>query len=81
VIWYGNDISNVVSVGKGNLRDELVNMKIDKKVLEYGPDLFVTWAAVPGTSLIGVEAFLCNELNPRISHSIKNVEPINVNLP
>lgn len=81
VIWYGNDISNVVSVGKGNLRDELVIMKIDKKVLEYGPDLFVTWAAVPGTSLIGVETFLCNELNPRISHLIKSVEPINVNLP
>lgn len=81
VIWYGNDINNVVSVGKGNLREKLFDMKIDTKVLEYGPDLFVTWAAVPGKSLIGVEAFLCNELKPRIPNSLKSVEPINVNLP
>jgi len=35
VIWSGNDMNNVVSVGQGNLRDELVERKIDKKVLEY----------------------------------------------
>ena len=35
VIWSGDDTSNVVSVGQGNLRDKLVEMKLDKKVLEY----------------------------------------------
>jgi hypothetical protein len=81
VIWSGNDTSNVVSVGMGNLRDELVERKIDKKVLEYGPDLFVTWAAVPRLLLKGVEAFLCNKLNPTIHHSVSDIDLINVNLP
>jgi len=81
VIWRGNDTSNVVSVGRGNLRDELVEKKIDKKVWEYGPDLFVTWAAVPRLSLKGVEAFLCNKLNPQIPHSVSDIDLISVNLP
>ena len=81
VIWRGNDTSNVVSVGRGNLRDELVEKKIDKKVLIHGPDLFVTWAVVPRLSLKGVEAFLCNKLNPKISHSASNIDLIDVNLP
>ena len=81
VIWRGNDTSNVVSVGQGNLRDELVEKQIDKKVLEYGPDLFVTWAVVPKLSLESVEAFLCNKLNPQIPHSESDIELINVNLP
>ena len=81
VIWRGNDTGNVVSVGMGNLRDELVEKQIDKKVLEYGPDLFVTWAAVPRLSLKGVEAFLCNNLNPQIPHSVSDIDLINVNLP
>ena len=81
VIWRGNDTSNVVSVGQGNLRDELVEKQIDKKVLEHGPDLFVNCAAVPMLSLKGVEAFLCNKLSPQIPHSESDIELINVNLP
>jgi len=81
VIWSGDDIRNVVSVGQGIIRDELINMKIDKKVLGYGPDLFVTWAAVPKNSMEGVEAFLYNKLNPMVQHSIMNNDLINVNLP
>jgi hypothetical protein len=81
VIWGGNDKSNIVSVGQGIIRDELVEMKIDKIVQGYGPDLFVTWAAVPKVSLEGVEAFLCNKLNPVIHHTVARLDPINVNLP
>lgn len=81
VIWSGNDTSNVVSVGQGNLRDEIVERKIDKKVLEYGPDLFVTWAVVPRISLQGVEAFLYSELNPVVHQNITCKDFINVNLP
>ncbi len=81
VIWSGNDISNIISVGQGIIRDKIVEMRIDKTVRESGPDLFVTWAEVPNVSLEGVEAFLCNELNPKVQNTIKSIELINVNLP
>ena len=81
VIWYGNDTRNVISVGRGAIRDELIRRKIDEKVLAYGPDLFVTWAEVPQTSLDGVEAFLCKELNPKLLQTIMCRDLITVNLP
>lgn len=81
VIWSGNDISNTISVGQGIIREKIIEMQIDKTVQEFGPDLFVTWAAVPNVSLEGVEAFLCSKLNPKVHHVIKSIELINVNLP
>ena len=81
IIWYGDDMSNVVSVGQGTIRDKLIEMQMDKKVQEYGPDLFVTWAAVPSASLEGVEAFLSSELTPLVNHNITCTEAISVNLP
>lgn len=81
VIWSGNDMSNIISVGKGIIRDKIIEMQIDKTVQESGSDLFVTWASVPNVSLEGVEAFLCSELDPKIHHTIKSIELINVNLP
>jgi hypothetical protein len=81
VIWSGNDMNNIVSVGQGIIRDKIIEMQIDKMVQESGPNLFVTWAAVPIASLEGVEAFLCSELNPTLHHTIKNIDLINVNLP
>ena len=54
---------------------------MDKKVQEYEPDLFVTWAAVLRASLEGVEAFLSSELNPLVHHNITCTEAISVNLP
>ena len=74
-------MSNIISVGQGIIRDKLVEMQIDKTVQESGSDLFVTWASVPNVSLEGVEAFLCTELDPKIHHTIKSIELINVNLP
>jgi hypothetical protein len=81
VIWYGNDLKNVVSIGQGVIRDKLIEMRTNKKVQEYGPDLFVTWAAVPKACLEGVKAFLCTELKPFDPHIIKGVDLISVNLP
>jgi hypothetical protein len=81
VIWSGNDKSNIISVGKGIIRDKIIEMQNDKTVQEFGPDLFVTWAAVSRLSLKGVEAFLCSRLNPRIPHSVSDIDLINVNLP
>ena len=81
VIWSGNNMSNIISVGQGIIREKIIEMQIDKKVQSYGPDLFVTWAAVSSASLAGVEAFLCNELKPILYQIIPNREFINVNLP
>jgi len=81
VIWSGNDVKRIISVGQGAIRDRLIDMQINKKVRRYGPDLFVTWAAVPKASLEGVEAFLCKELNPLVHQNITSLDFINVNLP
>jgi hypothetical protein len=64
------------------LTDErLAVLQKDKKVQEYTPDLFVTWAKVSSDSLNGVEAYLFKELNPVIHENIINSEVIIVNLP
>ncbi len=81
VIWSGNDKSKIVSIGRGIIRDELVKMKNNKSVQDYGPDLFVTWAEIPKDSLEGVEAYLCSKLNPLDHHTTKSVDLIDVNLP
>ena len=81
VIWYGGNTSNVVVVGQGTIRDKLIDMQIDKKVQEYGPNLFVTWAVVPRASLKGIEAFLSSELTPLVQSNITRSEQISVNLP
>jgi len=81
VIWSGSDEKDIVCVGQGKIRDKLIEMQIDRKVQSYGPDLFVTWAAVPRVSLEGVEAFLRDELNPIIHQNITCSNFINVNLP
>jgi len=81
VIWCGNNKNDTVTVGQGIIRDELTKMKIDKNVLQYGPDLFVTWAAVQKEYLDGVEAFLCSKLNPAVSHTLQCNDLININLP
>ena len=81
MIWTENDRKRIVSVGKGKIRDKLIEMQIDKKVQSYGPDLYVTWAAVPKMSLDGVEAFLCERLNPIVHQSISCKDFIKVNLP
>ena len=81
VIWYGSNTSNVVALGQGTIRDKLIDMQIDKKVQEYGPNLFVTWAVVPRASLEGIEAFLSSVLTPLVQNSITSSEHISVNLP
>jgi hypothetical protein len=81
LIWQGNDKQNVIKVGKGFIRERLEVMKSDIEVQKFAPDLFVTWAAVPSTSLDGVEAFLNNELHPQLLNTLPEISLIKVNLP
>lgn len=81
LIWQGSDKHNVIEIGKGFIRERLAVLQRDKDMRKYAPDLFVTWAAVPTASLDGVEAFLYNELNPKVQHTITCQDLINVNLP
>ncbi len=81
MIWSENDKKKIVNIGQGVIRNKLIELQKNKKVQSYGPDLFVTWAVVPRASLEGVEAFLCNELNPIIHQSISCRDFVKVNLP
>jgi hypothetical protein len=81
VIWCRDGLNNTVKVGKGIIRDELFKIKNDKSLLQYGPDLFATWAEIPRDSLEGVEAFLCGKLHPAVSNGIKCLDLVDVNLP
>ncbi len=81
VIWCKNNRTRTICVGKGNIRDKLNEMKSDKKVQEYGPDVYLTWAALPFALLDGVEAFLCTALKPEIYCTSDSINLISVNLP
>jgi metal-dependent hydrolase (beta-lactamase superfamily II) len=69
--WILNNKIRIIYVGKDNFSDKLIEMKSDKKMQKYSPDLFVTWAAAPFNLLVGLESFLCAELYPEI-FSISN---------
>lgn len=81
VIYSEDKRLNNIFVGQGNIRDILTDMKNDKNIQKYGPDLFVTWSAVPILSLDGVVFYLCKKLNPLIQNTINEAELIPVNLP
>ncbi|HVO73440.1 MAG TPA: hypothetical protein VMT35_05425 [Ignavibacteriaceae bacterium] len=81
LIWQGEDKRNVIKVGKGLIREKLAAMRIDKKVQEFGPDLFVTWGEVSPDKLNGVEAYLFKEFHPIIQEELNGTETISVNLP
>jgi len=55
-------------------------IKTDKKVRGKGMNSIQTFAAVLFDFLVGVEAYLCNELNPLIHLTSKHVDLISVNL-
>lgn len=81
VIWSGNDMKNIVKIGKGIIRDRLFEERKNKKIQVYGPDIFVTWAIVPNVFLEGIESYLNNILKPVIQNNVNSYNPIIVNLP
>lgn len=82
VIWYADNPSKVVMVGKGVVAECLAAHRQDPKVMIYSKNsLRVSWAAVDESSMGGVESYLASMLNPLIGLHAPTVAPIEVNLP
>jgi hypothetical protein len=84
IIWYEENGSPVtVRVGQGAIRDRLREHREDKEIQSYshfGP-LLVTWASVGEKDRDGVEAYLAQELEPKVGERFPDRKPIEVNLP
>jgi len=81
IIWHGGHNAWTVRVGQGDIKDRLLNHRKDKEILEYKDyGLWVTWARVDLKYRDGIEAYLANELNPRVGERFPDRRPIEVNL-
>ena len=82
IIWHGGQISHVVRIGQGIIKNRLAEHRKDPDILKYKTEgLFVTWAHVPKSNRDNIEAFLFNELNPYVGSRAPHAIPVAVNLP
>ncbi|QGZ95818.1 hypothetical protein [Terricaulis silvestris] len=82
IIWHGGPAPRVVRVGQGDVADRLCVHRLDDEILAFGHDgLYVTWAAVPATSIDGVERYLAETLAPIVGDRFPSTQAIPVNLP
>ena|SRR5437667_2579339 len=82
LIWHGGQSPRWVRVGKGNIKERLSAHRNDPEILQFHQhNLFVTWAAVPGSQQEGVEAYLAAQCNPLVGERFPQRTPIPVNLP
>ena len=83
IIWYldnGNGVT--VYAGQGTIKDRFYAHRRDKRIRNYASKtLFVAWAEVPKDRRDRIEAFLHNELQPKVLGSSPKVTPQRVNLP
>ncbi|MBK7132426.1 MAG: hypothetical protein IPH69_06255 [Bacteroidales bacterium] len=69
-----------VKVGSGYIKERILMHRNDLKILEY-PNLKVIWAKVDRNQMIGVERYLGELLNPKVTEKLPDVTPIEVNWP
>jgi hypothetical protein len=82
VIWNGPEDGAYVRIGQGKIRDKLRRHQKDPEVQAFNKQaLFVTWTSVPERFRDGVEAFLIQELKPKLGSMPRNIDLIPVNLP
>jgi len=83
IIWHGGQNPWTVYVGQGVIADRIAAHRSEPQILQYGPwGLFVTWASVATKPLRdGIEAYLANQLKPKVGEAHPNVAPVGVNLP
>ncbi len=86
IIWkYDvNNIPRTIRLGQGIIKDRLNTHRLNEDITKYNlPDseLYVTWAAVDGRSVDGVEAYLARVLNPVIGERFPLRTEKSVNLP
>lgn len=84
VIWKngsGANVSGVLYVGRGALRDGLAKCRRDA-VFHHPDGLYVTWAAVSDLRLIDeIGAYLYQRLHPTWGDVVLSSSPLPVNLP
>lgn len=86
IIWKkGNTLltpTHTVRVGQGNVSDRLQVHRTDNAIIQHGPSLLATWAAVDHQSdRDGIERYLYEALQPLEGERFPDVVPIPVNLP
>ena len=83
VIWKnGNEaqVSTVLYVGRGSLRDELLRCRRDP-AFRQGLGLYVTWTTASAEVLDPIAAYLYQQLRPLWGETVPLVAPLPVNLP
>ncbi len=82
IIWHGGATPATVRVGQGAIKDRLSAHRNDPEVQAYeGLVLYATWASVTAADRDGIEAFLAEQLDPKVGDRFPAREPIEVNLP
>lgn len=82
IIWHGGQSPWTVYVGQGQIADRLRAHRQNKAILPFSNlGLFVTWAQVDRNFQNGVERFLAERLQPKVTERVPAVPPIQANLP
>lgn len=82
IIWYEETERTVVRVGQGVIKDRIAAHRKDKDVQAYKDlGLYITWASIAENNRDAVEAFLADELNPKVGDRFPDRKPLKVNLP
>jgi len=83
IIWPVSNPSRVVCVGSGVVAERISFHQFDPETQAYGSlgRLYVTWAALSRSDLLGVERYLQDQCKPLISAARSQAAPISVNLP
>ena len=82
VIWHAGSNPATVYVGQGYISDCIKEHRNNDRILIYYHwGLLVTWAKVAVRDRNGVERFLLDHLQPKVSRKGPSVPPIHVNFP
>jgi hypothetical protein len=82
IIWHSGPNASTVYVGKGLIRQRLLADRVNSSIQQFNDlGLFVTWASVDSQNVDGVENYLIERLNPKISQKNTYANQILVNLP
>jgi hypothetical protein len=82
IIWHAGVSPATVRVGQGVIKERLAVHRNDKDIQSFSDlGLYVTWASVATFYRDGIEAFLAEQLNPKVGDRFPDRKPIEVNLP
>jgi hypothetical protein len=83
VIWKSGDggqVSAVLYVGRGSLRDEISKCRRDA-LFQQSQGLYVTWTSVSAPILEPIAAYVYQQLRPIWGETVPVIPPLPVNLP